>query len=212
MGLQSILILLVIAVVAFTFVGTEISAFINDTVSLFDQRIRDIDIRIPNPETGTQVCDLLITVNIRSISAISGTTFITTERILFSDGQEGKLITWLWDNCHTKGFISANLAPFDFLSRSLPKLEFFIPSAGIGDTDIIISYVLVDEKGLEKKLPQYQDVRYIHPSFIERFDFQEKVRYREIASATYVLDIIPFEAHFDNKKTGEALSKTITFP
>ena len=212
MSLQSILILLVIVVVAFTVVGTEISAFIDDTIGLFDQGLRDIDIRIPTPERGTQICDLLVTVDVRSISAVSGATIIGTERILFSDGQEGRLITWLWDNCHTKGLVSANLAPFDFLSRSLPKLEFFIPAEDIFDQSIILSYVLVNENGLEKKLPQYQNVIYTHPAFISQFDFQEKVRYRDIASETYVLKIIPFEAHFDNKKVGEALEKTITFP
>jgi len=215
MGTTATLIIIIIFIVGGIFFWSEISAFAGDFKGFIDNKERDEQVRVPKPVTGQTVCDLFITAEFRSTSAISG-DIISHERILFTDGQRDKSITWSWDDCHPYQDSILNLAPLELLQErlntlGLNTLEFFIPDSSPFDQKIILTYKLVDEKGLEKKLPIYQDVVYIHPSFITDFDFEQKLKFRDLPPKDYLLEIIPTEAHFDNQKTGQAYKKAITF-
>jgi len=209
MGLTGTLILLVIIIVGGLFFWSELTAFASDVSGFIKTADRDSQVKIPRPTSGTTVCDLFITIDVRSRSAISG-TLVSTERILFTDGQEGKEIGWQWSNCRPFGLSLFSLTTLDLLGDS-PRLEFFIPAEDIFDQQIILSYIIIDEDGLEKKLPLYQDITYIHPAFVADFDFQQKLKFRDLVPKDYVLEIFPTEAHWDNKKVGQPLKKVITF-
>jgi len=211
MGTTATLIILLIIIVGGLFFWNEVSAFASDFSAFIKTSERDEQVKIPKPTSGTTVCDLFVTVAIRSTSALSGATGFGTERILFSDGQQGKLITWQWDNCHPFSLSLLSLTAFDLIGDS-PTLEFFIPAEDVFDQKIILDFVLTDENGLEKKLPLYQDVTYIHPAFVSDFDFEQKLKFRDLIPKDYVLEIFPTEAHWDNKKVGSPLKKVITFP
>lgn len=210
MGEIIALIFLIVLIGGGIFFWSEIEAFANDFKGFAQER--DNQIKVPRPVTGQTVCDLFITVQIRSISAISG-NIISHERILFTDSQQGKEITWTWDNCHQyqDTFSLFSLAPLELLQQRISTLEFFLPDSSPVDQQIILSYVLVDERGLEKKLPIYQDVTVIHPAFIQDFDFEQKLKFLDLTPKDWVLEMIPDEAHFDNQKTGQAYKKAITF-
>jgi len=212
-GTTATLIILIIFIIGGLFFWSEISAFAGDFKGFIDNKERDEQVRIPKPVTGQTVCDLFVTVEIRSTSALSGATLgFTTERILFTDGAHGKEITWNWSNCHPYQGTGLSLAPLELLQERLSTFEFFIPAEDIlFDQQIIISYVLVDETGLEKKKPIYQDVVYTHPQHVLDFDFEQKLRFSDLPPKDYLLEMIPTEAHFDNHKTGQAYKKAITF-
>ncbi len=205
------LILVVVIVVIGFFFWSEISAFVNDTTTALNQQARDNNVSVPKPVTGQTVCDLLIDIDVRSSSATTLT--FSTERILFTNGQEGKQIGWQWDNCHqyTSGLLSLSILDY-FGESEYPTLEFFIGSADSFDQKIIMSYILEDENRLEKKLPLYQNVKYIHPAYQGDFDFNQKLKYYDLPIGDYTLKMIPLEAHFNDKKVGEALEKSITRP
>jgi len=211
MGTTVTLIILVIIIIGGLFFWSELSAFASDVSGFIKDTERDSEIKIPKPKSGVTVCDLFITVDVRSRSAVSGATLVGTERILFTDGKEGKLIGWLWDNCRPFGLSLFSLTTLDLLGDST-RLEFFIPAEDIFDQKIILSFVLTDENGLEKKLPLYQDITYIHPAFVADFDFTQKLKFRDLVPQDYVLEIFPIEAHFDDKKVGTPLKKLITAP
>ena len=100
MGATSALIIIIIAIVGGLFFWSELSAFASDFSGFIKDSERDSEVKIPKPKSGALVCDLFVTVDIRSRSALSGATGFGTERILFTDGKEGKLIDWQWSNNH----------------------------------------------------------------------------------------------------------------
>jgi len=210
MIIATLFLFVIIAVVGIYFYA-EIVAIVNDYQSILIQKILDEDIKVPAPQAGQRVCDLTITIDVRSESALSGTG-ISTERILFTDGKAGKQIGWNWNNCHEykSSLLSASLLDA-ILSSDLKKLEFFFPSADPFDQKIILSYSLVDENGLRKKLPHHQNILYIHPSFQNTFDFNQQLKFFQLIPQEYILEILPLEAHFEDKKVGDRLSKSITF-
>ena len=205
------LLLIVILVVVGVFFYSEITAIVDDYSTIISQTLRDNEFKIPTPTRGETVCDLAITINVRSFSAISG-DIISHNRILFTDGKEGKLIGWNWDNCKTYVSNLFSVSLLDTITRSdFTTLEFFIPDSSPFDQKIILSYALVDETNLKIKKPIYQRVEYIHPSFQTIYDFQEQIKFYQIIPKDYTLEITPLESHFEDLKVGEPLKKTITF-
>ena len=210
MVLGTLLLIVILAVVGIYFYA-EISTIYNDYSSILIQKIIDEDFKVPTPNFGERVCDLIITIDIRSISAISS-DIISHNRILYTDGREGKQIGWQWQNCHdfTSSLFSVTL--LDVITDSdYSTLEFFIPDSSPFDQKIILSYSLVDQNGLKKKLPLYQKVTYIHPALQTHYDFSQQLKFRDLIPQDWTLEILSNEAHFEDKIIGDPLRKTITY-
>ncbi len=216
MSIVGIIAVVIILVVVVSIFGTQLESFYNDVTNDANKQARDDASSTPDAIKGDNVCDLLITVQLRSTSAVSS-NLVGTERILYTDGHAQateRQISWNWDNCRVFNGNTLQLTSLiQYLkATSMPSLEFFVPSADTDDQKVILSFNLVDSKSLDNKPTIYQEVNYIHPQYQTIYDFEQKLVFNAIEPDTFNLEITPTEAHFDNFKVGEPYRKVISPP
>lgn len=216
-GVIGFLILIVIVVVAFLVAGSQISAFVNDTLSAFGVQTRDDEVKIPVAMKDELVCDLFITANWRE----KGTLAFAFDPIpiIFIDPKDeagvGIQATFVSETCKLASGAFQFNSLLDFLgtSNQVQPLEFIIPDFPIFDQPYELSWVLVHtDTGKERKLPHYQNIKYVVPQGVFDFRYEQKLVFREVEPDDYLLKIIPSVARFNDKTEGEVFLFPIPDP
>jgi len=216
-GVIGFLILVVIVVVAFLVAGSQISAFVNDTLSAFGVQTRDDEVKLPVAQQGELVCDLFITANWRE----KGTLAFAFDPIpiIFIDPKDeagvGIQAQFVSETCKlaSGGFQFNSLLDFLGTSDQVQPLEFIIPDFPIFDQPYELSWVLVHtDSGKERKLIHYQNIEYVVPQGVFDFRYEQKLVFREVEPDDYLLKIIPSVARFNDKTEGEVFLFPIPDP
>lgn len=209
------LVLLVIAVIVFLVAGTQISAFVNDTLGAFGVASREGDIRIPTPQQGQITCNMFVTAK---WEVRLSTQIFSVVPILFFDPNDvaGVGIDTSFQDCKiSSGSILSFLPLFDFLSTSdqVQPLDLFIPIQSAFEEPYELSWVLVQtDTGKERKVRTYQDIEYIVPSLNFDFRHEQKLVFRDVVPDDYTLKIIPLKARFADLDDGQPLLEFIPDP
>lgn len=216
-SITALLILIVIIVVSFSVAGSQISAFVNDTLSSFGVQVRESEIKIPVAKQGEIVCDLFITANWRE----KGTVAFAFDPIpiIFIDPRDeegvGIQATFVSETCKVSsgGFQFNSLLDFLSTTDEVVPLEFIFPDFPIFDQPYELSWVLVQsDTGKERKLLHYQNIEYIVPQGVFDFRYEQKLVFRELVPDDYTLKIIPSVARFFDKTEGEVFLFPIPDP
>jgi hypothetical protein len=215
MGIVAGLFLIFVIIIAFVFIGNQLTTFAQDIGNSLGEGIRNNESKIPAPKAGTTIYDLVITVSPKWAYSITD-GFLTPDNILFLN-QEGGKISRTWQNPHKAGsFPMSLLSIADLIKRDvegLPKNEIVIPAPNVFGSTVTLSYVLVDpDTNLKKELPHYQDIKYKIPSGVGVYVLNEKLVFRDVEKKTYELWIIPTSAQtrWADHAEGEAYKQIIT--
>jgi len=209
MGITGTLIAIAIIVVVLAVAGTQVSAFINDTLRGFGETVRDQENKIPNAPQGVIVCDMIVTADWE----VQNTVIFALEPqpiIFFKDSDiDGSGVGFQIDyrDCKVSNGLGLSFLPLlDFLGASseVQPLDFIIPDFPLFDLPYELSWILVDDQGKQKKVQHYQDVEYVVPSGQFDFRYQQVLIFREIIPDDYVLRIEPQVARFFEHDDGEA--------
>lgn len=184
-GITGGIILIIVLVVVIAFAGEKVQAFVNDTTSILNAKIRDTESKIPAPQSGQKVCDLLVTIKGKWVGG--GNPFVLQHIIYLNDGDNK--ITQEWNNCHTKkGISTASLIDF---SSGINPLEFIVPRGSYVEEPFYFSITLIDpDTDKEKKLPHHQKIPLKVPALKNEWIFTPtKIVYRELVQKDYQLYI-----------------------
>lgn len=218
MGIAGILIAIAIILVVIVFAGSQISAFINDTLGALGETTRESDIRIPTAKAGDIICDVFITADWQ---ARLTTEIFDVNPILFFDptdvsgGQVGIDVVYQTPCKISSGTLFNFLPLLDFLSTEdeVQPLEFIFPIQSFFDEEYELSWILVEvDTGKEKKVRTYQNLKYVLPSFEFDFRFQQKLVFRDVVPDDYILKIVPVDARFADLDDGQPFLKFIPDP
>lgn len=206
------IIVLIIVIVVFFVAGNQLLAFVTDSSDIISQQLRDSDVQIPVPKTGSTVCDLFLTASWREKSS---NEVFEVSNVLFTN-TDGKTVSKEVSNCHVKTATSFSLlSMMDFFgssSASVKPLDVIIPQQSAFAQTYKMSFVLIDENLLEKKIPHLQNIPYDVPAFTFEYDYEQKMVFREIVVGNYVLEMRPTDARWFDHGESQAYRQNITVP
>ena len=211
MGVTAVIVLLLVVVGIIVFAGSQVMSFVTDTQSAIAQSARDIETQIPQPPIGSKICDLIITATWREKNSLSLGDDI---HILFTN-TDGKSIKKVVNNCgNVLPAHNSLMTLLDFIGtkQSVTPLDLIIPDTLVFESEYKMSFVLVDENGLEKKLPRYQEISYKIPALKAEYDFEQKIIFRDVAVGDYILELRPINAKWNDHGEHEPYKQKITVP
>jgi len=210
-----ILVLIVIIIVVLVFAGTQVSAFINDTLGAFGVGVREGEIRIPTPIQGQIICDLFVTARWEEQTTI---TFTVLQPILFFEEKdvEGVGITVDHQDCKVASGTNLSFLPlFDFLGTNdqVVPLDFVFPHPTFFEQTYELSWILIQtDTGKERKVSHYQNIAYEIPAGTFDWRYEQKLVFRDVVPDDYILKIISIDSRFFNLDEGEPFLFTIRDP
>lgn len=211
MGIVSGIILIVIIVVVFAYAGSVIMGFVTDTSDAIKQGISDKELQIPNAPVGSKACDLFLTVTWREKNSIG---FPVAEQILFTN-TDGKTVKKEVKNCGVVAPVSNSLLTLlDFFGteKIVSPLHLIIPEQQVSESSFMITFVLVDENGYEKKVPHYKDKIYKIPATTFEYDFEQKLIFRDVQYGEYTLELRAVGAVWNNHGENQPYIQHISVP
>src|SRR3990167_331673 len=218
-GLVTVIVLIIVVVVGWSFFSNEIDAFLEDGKSI----LRDNESSIPQAKDGTPVYDLSIDVKPKVRLTNVG---IGVDYILFLN-QEGGTIKWNWINPHLyQNSLLSWIVPLNLFGyfeerdqlgfvQDLQTNEIIIPTSNAFSTKLKLSYFLVDvDTGLKRELPTYQGISYNIPELVKDYSINEKIVIKDMQKKKYELWIVPekvgtFTVRFADHAPGEPYKQTI---
>lgn len=214
MGIEGVLILVVIIIVAGYFFGSQIQTYLDDIQQSVKTQQNQADTKIPAPKNGDRVCNLLVKFEPK----VTGS--LTQGNILHLNENGGK-ISYNWQNCHTKTLSWLNLMQlYDFLDMKirgtdLPKNELGIPIVNVFEEKFKVSFKLVDQNLRTKLVPTHQDIQFRISAGIQAGQtVSYDIKFFELIPEQYTLEITidSNNYRFGNHEFGEPYKQIISPP
>ncbi len=211
MGIETLIVIAVVAVIGLAFLGYEVDAWINGFLTNIQGGLIDADTAIPAPAVGSIACNVIVDIEWRE----KGTNVFTgVDAVLFLNS-EGKTTNVEWDSCYevgATGLPTASLLDFMASGDNIAPLDIIIGAQELWDKEYELSFILVDEFGLERKVQHYQSINYVVPALNLVYDFEQKLVFRNVELGDYTLKIVAENARFWEHSEGEHYNQAINAP